>query len=235
MTYGAIETYYAGCRFRSRLEARWAVFFDALDIDWQYEPQGFEWSVDTYDEDWTMSTTTVRWLPDFYLPATGTWVEVKGSHDVLLADLKRISFIADSGTAIPGMRESCDTTRGVVILGDIPRPDIADKSKWIPIHPIIQHHKGLFANGLVFGERQDYWAGSAGRIGVVDLDGTDTYCEPFDFCGPASFDFRQRVIGCSADKALVASALKPWHPVWSAYSKARQARFEHGERGAYAR
>jgi hypothetical protein len=27
----AIETSYKGYRFRSRLEARWAVFFDALD------------------------------------------------------------------------------------------------------------------------------------------------------------------------------------------------------------
>lgn len=29
-TIRAIETRYAGCRFRSRLEARWAVFFDHL-------------------------------------------------------------------------------------------------------------------------------------------------------------------------------------------------------------
>lgn len=31
-TIKAIETSYAGCRFRSRLEARWAVFFDTLGI-----------------------------------------------------------------------------------------------------------------------------------------------------------------------------------------------------------
>lgn len=232
MTYGAIETYYAGCRFRSRLEARWAVFFDALGIDWQYEPQGFEESIDTYDDNWTSLTRTVRWLPDFYLPSTGTWVEVKGSHDALLADLKRISLIADGGTAMHGMYESCNTLRGIVILGDIPRPDAVDIAQLIPIHPIIQHHKGLFANGLAFGEREDYWAGSAGKIEVVDLDGTDTYCEPFDLYGPVSFDFTQRFVRCSADRALVALAPKPWHPVWSAYGKARQARFEHGQRGA---
>ena len=34
-----IETVYKGYRFRSRLEARWAVFFDALDIEWYYEPE----------------------------------------------------------------------------------------------------------------------------------------------------------------------------------------------------
>lgn len=37
----AIETEYAGRRFRSRLEARWAVFLDHLDLKWLYEPQGY--------------------------------------------------------------------------------------------------------------------------------------------------------------------------------------------------
>ena len=37
----AIETYYKGYRFRSRLEARWAVFFDAAGIKYEYEPEGF--------------------------------------------------------------------------------------------------------------------------------------------------------------------------------------------------
>jgi hypothetical protein len=36
-----IETIYHGARFRSRLEARWAVCFDALGIPWEYEPQGY--------------------------------------------------------------------------------------------------------------------------------------------------------------------------------------------------
>jgi hypothetical protein len=63
----AIETEYKGYRFRSRLEARWAVFFDRLGIEWQYEPEGFVLSDET------------RYLPDFYLPrlAFGTWAEVK--------------------------------------------------------------------------------------------------------------------------------------------------------------
>ena len=51
----AIETEYNGYRFRSRLEARWAVFFDELGIKYQYEPEGF-------DLDGTL------YLPDFYLP-----------------------------------------------------------------------------------------------------------------------------------------------------------------------
>lgn len=61
----AIETRYRGYRFRSRLEARWAVFFDALGISWEYEPEGFELS----DGSW--------YLPDFRLTDLGVFAEVK--------------------------------------------------------------------------------------------------------------------------------------------------------------
>ena len=67
-----IETHYNGYRFRSRLEARWAVFFDAIGQPYIYEPEGFVF------EDGTC------YLPDFYLEKVsgrGTrniFVEVKG-------------------------------------------------------------------------------------------------------------------------------------------------------------
>lgn len=61
-----IETRYAGCRFRSRAEARWARFFDHLGIGWEYEPQGFDLPSGPY-------------LPDFLLAlGDGVWWEVKG-------------------------------------------------------------------------------------------------------------------------------------------------------------
>lgn len=63
----AIETRYKGHRFRSRLEARWAVFFDAAGISWIYEQQGFIVNGKSY-------------LPDFYLPGFG-YFEVKGRYD----------------------------------------------------------------------------------------------------------------------------------------------------------
>ena len=66
MEIKAIETYYKGYRFRSRLEARWAVFFDAAGIKWEYEPEGF-----------VMSDGT-KYLPDFYLPESKTFFECKG-------------------------------------------------------------------------------------------------------------------------------------------------------------
>lgn len=38
----AIETFYAGYRFRSRLEARWAVFSATLGVPFEYEKEGFD-------------------------------------------------------------------------------------------------------------------------------------------------------------------------------------------------
>lgn len=63
----ALETEWRGYRFRSRLEARWAVFLTALNIEWEYEPEGFEFS------------NGDRYLPDFWLPTFdgGSFVEVK--------------------------------------------------------------------------------------------------------------------------------------------------------------
>ena len=46
-TMKAHETLYKGTNFRSRLEARWAAFFDLLHWNWQYEPLDLNgWSPD---------------------------------------------------------------------------------------------------------------------------------------------------------------------------------------------
>lgn len=59
-----IETKYNGFRFRSRLEARWAVFFDMIGLKYEYEIEGFEMN-------------GVRYLPDFYIPSLDRWFEIK--------------------------------------------------------------------------------------------------------------------------------------------------------------
>jgi hypothetical protein len=75
-----IQTPHKGILFRSRLEARWAVFFDHLEIEWEYELEG-------YDLD------GVKYLPDFYLPKfdAGVFVECKpielNKREKLKADL----------------------------------------------------------------------------------------------------------------------------------------------------
>jgi len=74
-----IETHYKGYRFRSRLEARWAVFFDVMEIEWDYEHEGYDLGPLGY------------YLPDFYLsnvglrsanpPYKGMIVEIKPGYD----------------------------------------------------------------------------------------------------------------------------------------------------------
>lgn len=81
-TITAIETEYAGYKFRSRLEARWAVAFDELRIQWEYEPQGYELPDGT------------QYLPDFKLHDK-LFVEVKGSLDELGA--KKVLGLASAG------------------------------------------------------------------------------------------------------------------------------------------
>lgn len=64
----AIETRWNGYRFRSRLEARWSVFFTELGIKFYYEREGFDLDGEPY-------------LPDFHIPdfelneIKGTWQE----------------------------------------------------------------------------------------------------------------------------------------------------------------
>lgn len=78
MNIKAIETQYKGYRFRSRLEARWAVFFDALGAKWEYEKEGF----DLGDYGW--------YLPDFWLPELELWVEIKAEDPTDEESLKLI-------------------------------------------------------------------------------------------------------------------------------------------------
>ena len=98
-----IATQYAGCEFRSRLEARWAVFLDTLKIEWQYEPEGFE-------------TPAGRYLPDFYLPEHCRWLEIKGGS-FTKRDRDRAAYFAESRWQLgEGYR---------LLQGDIPRTAIA--------------------------------------------------------------------------------------------------------------
>lgn len=63
-----IETSYKGYRFRSRHEARWAVFFDVVKIKWEYEPEGFELPSYQYDSDAAMKCYMDRFAKDSPLP-----------------------------------------------------------------------------------------------------------------------------------------------------------------------
>jgi hypothetical protein len=77
-----IETRYHGCRFRSRLEARWAVFFDSLGLRWEYEREGYDLG------------RQGKYLPDFWIPSLlqGCHVEIKYLMDDLEEDDKTRIF-----------------------------------------------------------------------------------------------------------------------------------------------
>lgn len=93
----AIETSYQGYRFRSRLEARWAVFFDSLSIPWSYEPEGFDLGDGLY------------YLPDFWLSGLKAWYEIKATEPAG-DDLRKINRFALHHPLY-------------VAVGDIPSPD----------------------------------------------------------------------------------------------------------------
>ncbi len=114
-----IETIYNGYRFRSRLEARWAVFLDSLGVKYEYEPEGFELPDGT------------RYLPDFRVMCHATrggdcepfplYIEVKGQMDD--ASAKKIRAFSPAWSGDPDGKP-------LLIVGDIPNPvyveDISD-------------------------------------------------------------------------------------------------------------
>lgn len=205
-TIKAIDTKYKGYLFRSRLEARWAVFFDALGIPWEYEKEGFEKDIGIGDK--------IRYLPDFYLPGTETWVEVKGSTDALKNDASRLEWVLDFNSPVPYMQDSFyfegwskdydyQLTHGLIILGNIPEPRFG-----LTLHPIIQHHKGLLWSWCEFRPKRikvahdDYW------LSFLTRSTEEWSVEHFHFDTPFGRN-----------------------DVANAYEKARQSRFEHGDCG----
>lgn len=73
----AIETLYGGYRFRSRLEARWAVFLEGCGLKFDYEPEGFDLDGIRYLPDFWVHPQYTRDMPE--IPAVlGFWLEVKG-------------------------------------------------------------------------------------------------------------------------------------------------------------
>ncbi len=92
----AIETRYKQHRFRSRLEARWAVFFDALGIEWEYEAEGYDLGAAGW------------YLPDFWLPGAGFHAEVKPLGAIDEADrLKMAAFDANPPADSRGLIVLC--------------------------------------------------------------------------------------------------------------------------------
>ena len=111
----AIQTEYKGYKFRSRLEARWAVFFDTLGVKWEYEPEGYDLGNGVY------------YLPDFLLHDVTVnhglfqrhcdiYVEVKGV--MTDEDARKIIRFSDLGYEDEN-RDGVSKT-AVLVVGNIP-------------------------------------------------------------------------------------------------------------------
>jgi len=100
-TIKSIETEYKGYKFRSRLEAKWACFFDLCRWKWEYEPVEFN-----------------GWFPDFAL---------YGESQIIYVEIKPvIEFPKEIANKID--KSGCD--KEVLILGQsclIPNSTVGDR------------------------------------------------------------------------------------------------------------
>lgn len=210
-----IETVYNGYRFRSRLEARWAVFFDAVGIRYEYEPDGFEVDGEKY-------------LPDFYLPELDVYAEVKPE------DLSRIDEICKAS------RVCCYATNKILILlGEI--PNIKECGLWVynafywnvaesaivrrPAVLCLDEYGSFFMTNLAYLRPQEEllvkWSSSFG-LGKSDM--------PLSGKCLADYENDLPYLPESLFSELESADSRDFRR--KAYCQARQARFEHGECGA---
>lgn len=171
-----IETVYNGYRFRSRLEARWAVFFDAIGAKWEYEPEGFELADGT------------RYLPDFLLHGVrgrgqrdgDIYVEIKGV--MTPDDLHKIEMFCGYGG------EFGPKGLPIIIFGQIPDAKWKE-GRWDDGKPYAywsfdyeKDNNETFYN-LEYSEGDYYWTEpKAGKGGGLVLDYPD---DPYDFADDA--------------------------------------------------
>lgn len=129
----ALETEYKGILFRSRLEARWAVLFDALKLEYIYEPDCF------------VLSNGQKYTPDFYLPKYDLYIEIKPNFDWMDIEYHKNRYDLFSNTLIvlsgsyPSFDEMnyCNKCDGSVIF--------CPNTKYEP----------LFYSGLDVGSRSD--------------------------------------------------------------------------------
>ena len=116
----AIQTEYNGHIFRSRLEARWAVFFDACGARWDYELEGYDLGYD------------IKYLPDFFLrnvkgiDGGKLYVEVKG--EITGSDVIKIKLFERLGMHKENVVNKRDSP--ILVLTSIPKGDEISEIAW---------------------------------------------------------------------------------------------------------
>jgi hypothetical protein len=104
----SLPTCYDGYQFRSRLEARWAVFFHTLKIDdYRYEPEGYDLGGTWYQ-------------PDFWLPEQDCWIEVKPDTPTEVECEKARLLALHSGKEV------------YILAGNVGLPPRYQAWRWVP-------------------------------------------------------------------------------------------------------
>lgn len=150
----AIRTRYNGYIFRSKLEACWAIFFDAAGIRYIYEQEG-------YEQEWSNN----KYLPDFYLPDLDFHVEVKPERpDYEREILRTRDFIVWGGPI-----------KRLLILTDVP-PKTDDGGMWhFPCYVYNASH-GDHADGEVSARWFFFW--DFDECGVLGNISNASYVSP---------------------------------------------------------
>jgi hypothetical protein len=205
MTHGAIQTEYKGYLFRSRLEARWAVFLDKIGMEWKYETEGYE--VDGH-----------RYLPDFWLPEIGAWAEAKGDPQGLRKEWLRMKTILGQQSPLPGFAEGVTS---LVILGDVPDPGYGR----VALHPALSRRSGVLERTWGFfvpskgGGSQ--FVSDAKQSFLYMLFGKYAWTDASTSADSKAWDLDTWILDTTGS----------FTPINEAYRAARQSRFEHGANG----
>lgn len=202
----AIETAYAGQLFRSRLEARWAVFFDCLGIAWKYEPRGFE------------SSAGGRYLPDFLLPELAIWCEVKGDSGGMRREHARLCKVLQPDGPLP-----------LLLLGEVPI-----FPSGVVLHPLLHFEgdRGLCRSWAGF--LAPTKSSSRAMPLLFDTRGADSLLVALlDLPGGHHLERSADADGWRITSANLKTDVS-YPAALGAYAAARHARFEHGQSGEAA-
>lgn len=195
----AIDTVYQGDKFRSRVEAKWAVFYHTLGIAYEYEKEGY------------ILPNGTRYLCDFWLPELDCWVEIKGEKPTKEEEAKAEGLVEATGKDV------------YIFFGPIPfveedtcflKCGVSGSSYAFSFHSEPNDDKPFICHGCDV----DYW-----------------WCECPE-CGNLGIEYSGRVerirhkTGCTIANDHKTYAYATPRLV-AAYTAARQARFEYGEKG----
>lgn len=200
--YSPIETRYNGYRFRSRLEARWAVFFDAMGITYEYEPEGLKIKDGKY------------YLPDFYLPQLHCYFEVKRApKKIMRSCLPREEYSEEIEKIAYGSHSN--EWAGIIAFGDP-----YDHYMWIFCQDVSDSSGGSYNAPVVFGL---YPATGKPMLCSWDDCRDRTFLTRFGHGDEIQMETGTAILYYNDSNPYITEK------VIAAELKARQARFEHGE------